>query len=1019
MRVHPAFARRFSTAALLAAAAMWVWTPTTAQVTTFIPADRDNSLYELASGTASNALGENIYTGRTNSGFLRRGVIRFDIGAQVPAGATIEYVSLTMNVSKIRQAASATTSLHRVLMDWGEGTSMAGEFGGTGSGATPGDATWDHTFYDTDFWTLAGGDYVSLASASIPVELNGSYTWPTHINLVQDVQFWLDTPANNFGWIIIGNEASNGTSKRFDSRENLNGSNRPLLEVRYTVSSNIGACCAPGGCVVTSDTNCASMSGTYQGNGTTCTPDPCISSMGACCNSDGTCDERTETDCTNVGGVYQGDSSTCALAECPIELTPFVEALPIPVVATPTSGSSGGIAAYDMSMVEFQHQFHPSLPATTVWGWNDGVSGPSLPGPTVEGASGDAITVRWINDLREISNNLLRTDHYLAVDTDCIHGAENTAKTVVHLHGAHTEAEFDGYPEDTFTPGNFDTYVYGNDQLAGTLWYHDHALGITRLNVYMGLVGLYILRDPVETALNLPNGEYEIPLAIFDRKFNPDGTYDYPAMWMDHVFGDKLIVNGKVSPFLNVKQGKYRFRILNGAGSRTLSLSLNPPSGSLDFTVIGVEGGLLEAPVPGVSSLTLGPAERSDLIIDFAGYNAGDEIIMANGAPAPFPNGSLDGAVDVMKFVVTADVGDTDAIPTTLRTMERLQEGDAVLSRDFRLARGANNACGRSPWTINDLGWDDITEYPQLGSTEIWRFVNDSGISHPMHMHLVNFQILDRDTFTLGVGDEVIPGGNPQPPLPEEDGWKDTAMVGPGEILRVIARFEDFKGKFAYHCHILEHEDHDMMRQFETVLCGDTEIDTNESCDDGGTVDWDGCTSACDTEQYLALDGTTLLGGQTVSVDVDGVTVSVTTSSGQSAAQIVAGLAASINSDPTLQPLGVTAFVIGNQLLVNAELTNVVVVVGISVSRELLVFSNALWWSSTGGVGSVDVATGDLSLLDGGYPGASCLGNNLPGDTLADAAAPPVGSGYWYLVRDQPGGSWGSAARDADITTCP
>lgn len=1001
-------------------ASFWAWSSATAQTTTFVSADRDNSLYELSSGVASNALGENIYTGRTNNGFRRRGVLRFNIASQIPAGATVEYVSLTMNVSRIRVNTSYTTSLHRLLMDWGEGTSLAGSAGGSGSGATAGDATWLHTFYDTDLWTLEGGDYVSLASASIPVGFTGSYNWPTNINLVQDVQLWLDSPASNFGWIIVGNEAINGTSKRFDSRENLTPGNRPLLEVRYTSASNIGGCCAPGGCVVTSDTNCSSLGGVFQGAGTICTPDPCVTGMGACCNSDGTCAERTEVDCNSMGGVYQGDTSTCAVAECPIELTPFVEALPIPAVATPTSGAPGGTASYDMTMVEFQHQFHPDLPPTTVWGWDDGVNGPSIPGPTLEGTSGDVITVRWINDLRELSSGLLRNDHYLTVDTNCIHGAENNAKTVVHLHGAHTEAEFDGYPEDTFLPGNFDTYIYGNDQLPGTLWYHDHALGITRLNVYMGLVGLYVLRDATETALDLPSGEYEVPLAIFDRKFNPDGTFDYPADWTDHVFGDKIVVNGKIAPFLNVKQGKYRFRILNGCGSRTLTLSLNPSSGSLDFTVIGVEGGLFEAPVAGVSSLTLGPAERSDLVIDFAGFNPGDEIIMTNGAPAPFPGGVLDGAVDVMKFVVTAATGDTDPLPATLRPIERLQESDVSVIRDFRLARGATNACGNSPWRINDLEWDDIVEYPELGSTEIWRFINDSGISHPMHIHLVNFQILDRDTFTIRGDDSVVPDGNPQPPLAEEDGWKDTAMVGPGEILRVIARFEDYKGKFAYHCHILEHEDHDMMRQFQTVLCGDLEQDPNEDCDDGGGLSLDGCTSSCEFEQSLALTGSAFLAGQTVQLDVNGTTIAITTSSGQTAASVMAALVVAINANATLQTAGVVAQLLGDQLVVNGQLTNISLPGGIGDQRLLRISADVLWWSAASGSVAVDIARGDLNALGNfAAAGGACLGDDIFGYTLVDATNPIAGEGFWYLVRDQPTGGYGSAGRDAGVSVCP
>jgi len=462
---------------------------------------------------------------------------------------------------------------------------------------------------------------------------------------------------------------------------------------------------------------------------------------------------------------------------------------------------------------------HSELPVTTVWGYDDG-TGPGTPGPVIEARSDQPVTVNWVNDIRDFNSGLLRTSHYLqqsADDLSCIHGAQDDAQTVVHLHGGHVPAAVDGYPEFTFPPGAPPvTYVYPNNQHASPIWFHDHALGITRLNVYMGLAGLYIIRDDVEDAINLPAGEFEAPLVLQDRKFNPDGSYFYPGTWQDMFFGDKVMVNGKVWPYFDVKKGKYRFRLLNGSGSRVYTLSLNPPSGSLTFTVIGNEGGLLDQPAHGVSALTIGPGERYDVIVDFSSYTTNDEILLENSAPAPFPNGSVD-LTQVMKFIVASQAGDTDAIPNPLRSTERLQEGDSVMTRDLELKKSGLDACGRSIWEINGLHWDDITEEPVLGTTEIWQFINDSGVSHPMHMHLVFFQILDRDGFTRGSGGEIIPNGSPQAPPLEESGWKDTAMVGPNEILRVIARFDDYTGLYAYHCHILEHEDHEMMRQFRVI----------------------------------------------------------------------------------------------------------------------------------------------------------------------------------------------------------
>jgi spore coat protein A len=467
------------------------------------------------------------------------------------------------------------------------------------------------------------------------------------------------------------------------------------------------------------------------------------------------------------------------------------------------------VATYDIEMQEILQQLHQNLPPTRLWGY-DGL----YPGPTIEATTGQQVTVNWINDLRD-STGTLRTEHYLPVDL-CPHGPDtegNTPRTVVHLHGGHVPPEADGYPEATFLPGEQATYQYDNNQIAAPLWYHDHALGITRLNVMMGMAGYYLLRDPVESALNLPANQYEIPLAIQDRSFNEDGTLQYPAAWQDHFFGDVLLVNGKVWPFLDVQRGKYRFRLLNGSNSRvyTLSLSTGDP-----LVVIGTDGGLLTAPAP-VFALTMHSGERYDVVIDFDLYGPGTEVILQNSAPAPFPGAPGDGVIpEVMKFIVQGGAkGFTDALPDTLRPVVPLPESLSVMTRDFVLKK-QNDPCAGSMWMINGLGWDDITEYPVRGDTEVWRFINDSGIAHPMHMHLVMFQILDRQAFVMQ-GDSVVTVGPPIPPDPWEAGWKDTAPVNPQEILRVIARFDDYLGRYAYHCHILEHEDHEMMRQFEVV----------------------------------------------------------------------------------------------------------------------------------------------------------------------------------------------------------
>jgi spore coat protein A len=458
----------------------------------------------------------------------------------------------------------------------------------------------------------------------------------------------------------------------------------------------------------------------------------------------------------------------------------------------------------------------------------------SYPGPTIEVTSDQTVTVNWINDLRNtaLPGDPLRVNHYLPVDT-CPHGADDQSpKSVVHVHGAHVTADSDGHPEATFLPGQQVTYTYPNKQLPATLWYHDHALGITRLNVYMGLAGFFLVRDAVENALGLPSGEFEIPLAIQDRSFNVDGTLKYPAMWEDLFFGETMLVNGKVWPFHNVKQGKYRLRMLNGCNSRALTLQFCPGSNEspcptpLTFQLLGQEGGLLTESVP-LTEITLGNAERADVIVDFEPYAAGTDIYLVNSAPAPFPGSPGVGVVsDVMQFRVQGTPGFQGPVPTALRPMEVLNEADAVVHREFELSKGPGDACSPFSWEVvttdglngTHLGsrWEDVTEFPELGTTEVWRFTNRSGMTHPMHMHLVMFQVLDRQNFEEQAG-LVVPIGSPVAPPPAEAGWKDTVQVAPNEMVRVIARFEDYTGLFAYHCHILEHEDHEMMREFLVV----------------------------------------------------------------------------------------------------------------------------------------------------------------------------------------------------------
>jgi spore coat protein A len=824
--------------------------------TVMISPVKDNTLIEAADnisevGTLSNGVGANIFVGRTDKGFLRRAVLEFDVAGNIPAGSTINFAVLTLTMNRTK-GGTETIYVHLATSEWGEGASNAPGQEGAGAPAAANDATWLHTFYSSLFWASPGGDFTGSPSASQNVGGNGDYSWMS-AQMTADVQAWLDNPSSNHGWILLGNEATNKNAKRFGSRESAAP---PTLLIDYTAGAPTGACCLlDGSCTETDSATCSNLNGTYNGDGTECASVSCPQPTGACCLPDGSCVVDEEGDCLAAGGTYHGDFTTCGDVECPLILTPYLDPLPIPQPATPVSGTIGGTATYDIEIVQMQQQLHSQLPPTTLWGY-DGL----YPGPTIEARTGFPITVNWINDLRDEFDNP-RVDHLLPIDL-CPHGAADLPKTVVHLHGGHVPPEVDGYPEDTFLPGESDTYVYPNNQPAGTIWYHDHALGITRLNVMLGLAGFYLIRDDNEDALGLPSGEFEIPLAFHDRSFNNDGSLKYPALLQDMFFGDYNLVNGKVNPYLEVKQAKYRFRLLGGANSRTYTLSF---SNGMNWEIIGSEGGLLASPVT-ASSITLAPGERADTIVDFSSFPAGTEIFLTNSAPAPFPGDPGVGVLpDVMKFIVTADTGPTPATPSVLSTITPLEESDADMVRDFEL-RKYSDPCAGSIWLINGLTWHDITERMEMGDTEIWSFANPSGMMHPMHMHLVFFQVLDRQP--NGVNDPLAPTF---PPAPEESGWKDTVKVNPGEVVRVIARFDDYTGLYPYHCHILEHEDHEMMRQFQVLtpcpadFTGDREVDGADlaellafwgSSDDETDLNADGNVDGADLAILLAFWGT-------------------------------------------------------------------------------------------------------------------------------------------------------------------
>jgi FtsP/CotA-like multicopper oxidase with cupredoxin domain len=566
---------------------------------------------------------------------------------------------------------------------------------------------------------------------------------------------------------------------------------------------------------------------------------------------------------------------------------------------------------YEIAVRQFQQQILPTgMPQTTVWSYGS-VNHPgtfNYPAFTIEAQWRTPAQVKWINDLKDpVTGNYL--PHLLPVDPT-LHWANPPGGTdgrdmrptftetpgaytgpvpiVTHLHGGHSSQESDGYAEAWYlpaannTPAGFATegtwynafkdmskkangvawgpgtsvFQYANDQRATTMWYHDHTLGMTRVNVYAGPAGFYLLRGGPDDmaagtlpgpapALGDPPGVkyHEIPIAIQDRSFNADGSLFYPnnreffdgfsgpyipysdisPIWNPEFFGNTMVVNGRTWPYLEVEPRRYRFRLLNGCNARFLILKFSDPA--LSFWQIGSDGGFLPAPVQ-LSQLLMSPAERMDVIVDFSVLPPGAEVILQNLAPdEPFGGGEphADFRVadrnttgQVMQFrVVPLTAADTSTPPNLLTLPALTPLGPASNTRQVSLNEedsavlegvGPREALlgTLSGGAANPLGWmDAITENPALGATEVWEMYNFTEDAHPIHIHEVQFQVVDRQPFE----------GVARPPESNETGFKDTVIAYPGEITRVKALF-DLSGLYVWHCHIVEHEDNEMMRPY-------------------------------------------------------------------------------------------------------------------------------------------------------------------------------------------------------------
>ena len=487
-----------------------------------------------------------------------------------------------------------------------------------------------------------------------------------------------------------------------------------------------------------------------------------------------------------------------------MNLAPFVDALPLPErmvsIEMRSDERLGAVRApyYLVNIREITAKLHRDLPPTRLWSY-----GASAAPVLFEAKKNEGILIDWFNRLP--AKHILSQDRPMNEMSD----APET-RTVTHLHGARVPSVSDGYPEDWFGPGSHKLCFYPNDQDASLLWTHDHAMGVSRMNVIVGLMGLYVVRDEEEAALGLPDGQHEVPLLIYDRSFQPNGQLYYPnppdeGAWAQEFLGDALLVNGKVQPYLNVEPRRYRFRIVNAANSRFLSLTL---SNEQEFHVIGSDQGLLSRPIA-MKRAVIGPAERIDIVIDFAGCRGKSPRLTSD-------------SLDLMQFRVSnARLVDASRLPDTLRKVERISESQSMRTRFMTLNEYDEDNGDPMVMLLNRKHWSDpITEIARLNTTEIWCFANLTQDTHPIHMHLVRFQILDRQNFSVDdyLSDETLRFTAPAiTPEAHEMGWKDVVQCPTGTITRIIVPFSPYAGRYLWHCHILEHEANDMMRPYEIV----------------------------------------------------------------------------------------------------------------------------------------------------------------------------------------------------------
>ncbi|OMO88071.1 Multicopper oxidase, type 1 [Corchorus olitorius] len=511
-----------------------------------------------------------------------------------------------------------------------------------------------------------------------------------------------------------------------------------------------------------------------------------------------------------------------------------------------------------IGMFSKKWKFHRDLPATTVFAYGATRNTATVPGPTIEALHGTATYVKWQNDLP--SKHILPWDPTVPT---AIPSTKKGVPTVVHLHGGIHEPASDGNSNAWFT-ARFEekgpawsrrTYHYDNNQQPGNLWYHDHALGLTRVNLLAGLIGAYVIRQPdIEGPLKLPYGdEFDRPLIVFDRSFRVDGsiymnsTGNNPSIhpqWQPEYFGDAIVVNGKAWPKMVVRRRKYRFRIINASNARFFRFFF---SNGLEFIHVAADSAYLEKPVVANETL-VGPSEIVDVVVDFSKSKT-DEAILENDAPYPYPTGDPvnESNGKVMKFIIKKEREvDTWRVPKKLIKYPSSDLSSVSQTRYITMYEYTSNINEPTHLLLNGKSYDaPATETPKAGTSEIWNVINLTGDNHPLHIHLGLFKVLDQ---TELVDDkEVFKGcmlkkndaikcqiskyarGKKIEVEAHEKGWKNVYKIAPGFVTKILVKFSyihsntsysfDPTGEpgYVYHCHILDHEDNAMMRPLKVI----------------------------------------------------------------------------------------------------------------------------------------------------------------------------------------------------------